>query len=69
MPRLIFDASSLIAAAPSEEKDELVVDSALLEQLHQQYLRGDLTLRGLASQLGLTYRELYEVLEDRHLSF
>lgn len=40
-----------------------------LYQLHQRYLTGDLTLRGMARQMGLSYRELYQALEERDLSF
>lgn len=40
-----------------------------LHQLHQRYLTGDLTLRGMARHLGLSYRELYQALEERDLSF
>jgi AraC-like DNA-binding protein len=40
-----------------------------LHQLYQHYLTGDLTLRGMARQLGLSYRELYQAFEDRDLSF
>lgn len=42
---------------------------ATIHQLRQRYLSGDLTLRGMARQLGLNYRELYQLLEERDLSF
>ena len=42
---------------------------ATINQLYQRYLSGDLTLRGMARQLGLNYRELYQIFEDRDLSF
>lgn len=42
---------------------------ATINQLYQRYLSGDLTLRGMARQLGLNYRELYQIFEERDLSF
>jgi hypothetical protein len=65
--KLVFDASSLIVAAKTKVNSRLVLDDVLLRSLHAQYLRGDITLRRMASQLGLTYRELYEGLEQRGL--
>jgi hypothetical protein len=67
----------LEAKSDQSHQDRAEVLSALIDewyesmilQLHQQYLRGDLTLRGMARQLGLTYRELYQAIEDRELSF
>ena len=53
---------------------ELVVDllnewyEAKLNNLHQQVLTGDLTLRGMARQLGLEYRELYDLMEAKGLT-
>jgi hypothetical protein len=41
----------------------------MINQLYQRYLAGDLTLRGMAQQLGLNYRELYQMLEERDLNF
>jgi len=52
---------------------ELVADlleewyEAKLRELHRQYLAGDLTLRGMARQLGLDYRELYDLMEQKGL--
>ena len=40
-----------------------------IERLHASYLRGDITLRGMAHRLGLTYRELYQLLADKGLPF
>ena len=40
---------------------------AQIRRLHDQYQRGDITLRGMARRLGLSYRELYEELEKRSL--
>ena len=39
-----------------------------LQELHQQYLAGDLTLRGMARRLGLEYRELYDLLEAQGMT-
>jgi hypothetical protein len=41
---------------------------AKLQNLHQQYMAGDLTLRGMARQLGLGYRELYDLMEAKGLT-
>lgn len=38
-----------------------------LQKLHHQYLSGDLTLRGMARQLGLEYYELYDLMESKGL--
>ena len=38
-----------------------------LRELHQQYQTGNLTLRAMARQLGLEYRELYDLLEQEGL--
>jgi hypothetical protein len=35
----------------------------LVRRLHRQYLDGELTLRSMANELGLEYRELYALLE------
>ncbi len=57
-----------------KSSSELVADllsewyEAKLQELHQQYLAGGLTLRGMARQLGLNYRELYDLLETRGLA-
>ncbi|PKO24194.1 MAG: hypothetical protein CVU38_00115 [Chloroflexi bacterium HGW-Chloroflexi-1] len=40
---------------------------AQIRKLHDQYQRGDITLRGMARRSGLSYRELYEELEKRSL--
>jgi hypothetical protein len=40
---------------------------AKFRRLHQQYLAGDLTLRGMARQPGLEYRELCDLLEAKGL--
>jgi len=38
-------------------------------QLYQKYNQGELTLRGIAEELGITYRELYALLEEIRLPF
>ena len=38
-------------------------------RLYQKYNQGELTLRGIAEELGLTYRELYDLLEETGLPF
>jgi hypothetical protein len=47
--------------------DSLILNLAQIKELHDQYQRGDITLRGMARRLGLSYRELYEELEKRNL--
>jgi hypothetical protein len=39
----------------------------LVRRLHQQYLNGEITLRQMARELGLEYRETYALLEELHL--
>jgi len=38
-----------------------------VRQLHRQYLAGEITLRRMAKELGLEYRQLYALLEDLKL--
>jgi hypothetical protein len=38
-----------------------------VRQLHGQYLRGDITFRRMAKELGLEYRQLYVLLEELNL--
>ncbi len=40
-----------------------------LERLHALYARGDITLRGMARRLGVSYREMYQLLEEKGLTF
>jgi hypothetical protein len=40
----------------------------LVRRLHRQYLDGEITLRAMAKELGLEYRELYALLEDLNLA-
>ena len=50
---------------------EIILDEpmlAKLQTLYQQYLAGDLTLRGMARQLGLDYLELYDLMEAKGLT-
>ena len=42
---------------------------ANLEQLYRQYQNGEITLRNMAAELGLEYRELYALLEEKGLPF
>jgi len=39
----------------------------LVRQFHRQYLDGDMTLRAMAAELGLEYRDLYALLEELNL--
>jgi hypothetical protein len=39
----------------------------LVRQLHHRYLNGEITLRAVAQELGLGYRELYALLEELNL--
>ncbi len=63
--------------AKEENKDQVEMLESLLnewyerelQRLHESYLAGDITLRGMARRLGLDYRELYQLLEDRNMSF
>ena len=60
--------------ASHKSPSELVADllnewyEAKLQDLHRQYLAGDLTLRGMARQLGLDYLELYDLMEAKGLT-
>jgi hypothetical protein len=36
-------------------------------QLHRQYLKGEITFRRMAKELGLEYRQLYALLEELNL--
>jgi hypothetical protein len=40
---------------------------AYVKDLHRQYLSGEFSLRGMAKRLGLTYRELYQILDELEL--
>ncbi len=61
-------------AARDKPVAELVADllnewyEAKLHELHRKYLAGELTLRGMARQLGLAYRELYDLMETKGLT-
>jgi hypothetical protein len=39
----------------------------LVRRLHRQCLEGEITMRSMAKELGLEYRELYALLEDLKL--
>jgi hypothetical protein len=56
--------------SPSELVADLLNEwyEAKLRTLHHQYLAGDLTLRGMARQLGLDYRELYDLMQSKGLT-
>lgn len=63
------------ALARSERESYSDVVRALLEEgykreiekLHASYSRGEITLRGMARRLGLSYREMYQLLADKGL--
>jgi hypothetical protein len=38
-----------------------------VRQLHSQYLKGQITFRRMAKELGLEYRQLYGLLEELNL--
>ena len=40
-----------------------------VEALYQRYQRGEITLRNMAAELGLAYRELYVLLEEKGWPF
>lgn len=40
-----------------------------MEALYRQYQRGEITLRNMAAELGLAYRELYALLEEKGWPF
>ena len=40
-----------------------------VESLYRQYQRGEITLRNMAAELGLAYRELYGLLEENGWPF
>ena len=56
--------------SPSELVADLLNEwyESKLQNLHRQCLAGNLTLRGMARQLGLQYRELYDLMEKKELS-
>jgi hypothetical protein len=39
----------------------------LVRQLHSRYQRGEFTFRAVAAELGLSVRELYDLLEQKGL--
>lgn len=39
-------------------------NAAYVKELHHQYLGGEFSLRGMAKRLGLTYRDVYAILEE-----
>jgi|Deesub1362A_J573_1020465.scaffolds.fasta_scaffold04497_5 N-dimethylarginine dimethylaminohydrolase len=53
--------------SPPEVVHQLLADlyQKEIERLHQSYLHGDITLRGMARRLGLSYRELFQMLEEQ----
>lgn len=59
------------SSRPVEAKkiaQNLLKKGALI-QLYQKYTQGEMTLRGIAEELGLTYRQLYDLLEETNLPF
>ena len=53
----------------AEEVAQNLLKKGALIQSYQKYAQGKLTLRGIAAELGVTYRELYDLLEENNLSF
>ena len=62
-----------IRAIEHEEKqpaEKIVTDLvytgyvAYVKELHHRYLLGEFSLRGMTKRLGLTYRDLYAILEE-----
>lgn len=39
----------------------------VIEELHSRYQRGEITFRTMAAELGLSVRELYDLLEQKGL--
>ncbi|MBC8449921.1 MAG: hypothetical protein H8D78_19475 [Chloroflexi bacterium] len=79
MPVLVRDQviKYVETRAQQERKSRPEMLGALIEEwyelqvqrLHEEYLRGDITLRGMTARLGLSYRELFRLMEERGLSF
>ena len=42
---------------------------AKLGNLYRRYVNGEITFRNIARELGLESRELYQLLEEKHLPF
>src|SRR4030067_1663273 len=40
-------------------------DALVLDALYTLYTQGDITLRGMARRLGVSYRELYHLFEEK----
>ena len=61
-------------ASQNKSRSELISDllnewyEAELQVRYQQYISGDLTLRGMARHLGLDYRQLYDLMEVKGLA-
>jgi len=57
--------------APAEILRELVQEGyeREIDRLHALYAQGDITLRGMARRLGVSYRELHQLLEEKGLTF
>lgn len=61
--------------AEAEQKEYPEIIQSLLEKNYDRevekfytaYLRGEITLRAMARRLGLSYRELYQLLADKGL--
>ena len=53
----------------TQEVAQNLLKKGAIIQLYQKYMQGELTLRGMAEELGVTYRELYNLLEENNLPF
>lgn len=69
--RYVQTAAEAERRPPAEILRELLREGyeRAIERLHALYTRGDITLRGMARRLGISYRELYQLLEERGLTF
>ena len=62
------ESQSHQGSEPHKVAQSLLKKGAMV-QLYPKYAQGELTLRGMAEELGLTYRELYTLLEETGLPF
>jgi len=62
------ESQSSRAVEAKKIAQNLLKKGALI-QLYQKYTQGEMTLRGIAEELGLTYRQLYDLLEETNLPF
>ena len=62
------ESRDAVSAEAQEIAQDLLKKGAIL-RLYQKYNQGELTLRGIAEELGITYHELYSLLEETGLPF